>query len=204
MDTKIQTIIENNSIIQEKTSKVYEAGKKSEYDTFWDAYQSNGQPRNYSNRFFSWDKSIYRPKYPIIAYKNGSCQNCFAYSNITDTLVDITFEENCDVQYFFQQCKSLVTVRKITCAKTSKLTNLFYQCIALRDITFEGEIGYGFNISYSSAVTHDSLMNIINHLYDYKAAGSTSTYTMTFGATNLAKLTDAEKAIATQKGWTLA
>ena len=32
---------------------------------------------------------------------------------------------------------------------------------------------------------------------------STETHTVTFGTTNLAKLTDAEKAIATQKGWTL-
>ena len=38
----------------------------------------------------------------------------------------------------------------------------------------------------------------------YESEGSASTHTVTLGATNLAKLTDAEKAIATQKGWTLA
>jgi hypothetical protein len=45
-------------------------------------------------------------------------------------------------------------------------------------------------------------MNVINILKDY--SGSGTTYTLTLGSTNLAKLTDAEKAIATEKGWTLA
>ena len=46
------------------------------------------------------------------------------------------------------------------------------------------------------------ILSILNCLKDYKDSGTT--YTVTLGATNLAKLTDAEKAIATQKGWTLA
>jgi uncharacterized protein YndB with AHSA1/START domain len=45
-------------------------------------------------------------------------------------------------------------------------------------------------------------MNIIGCLSDY--SGSGTTHTCTIGTANLAKLTDAEKAIATEKGWTLA
>ena len=56
-----------------------------------------------------------------------------------------------------------------------------------------------FNISYSTNFTREALVEILNNL-----ATVTTTQTLTMGATNLAKLTDADKAIATGKGWTLA
>lgn len=85
---------------------------------------------------------------------------------------------------------------------TNGFSNTFYNCTNLKNITFEGVIGKnGLNFSYSPLLTHDSLMSIINCLKDYSG---TSSYSITLGATNLAKLTDTEKAIATQKGWTLA
>lgn len=49
-----------------------------------------------------------------------------------------------------------------------------------------------------SKLTHDSLLNILNALPE-----TTEAYTCTLGSTNLAKLTDEEKAIAIDKGWTL-
>jgi hypothetical protein len=51
-------------------------------------------------------------------------------------------------------------------------------------------------------LTHDSLMNIINKLYDRASAGY-SVITLKLHANHLALLTDDEKAIATNKGWTL-
>lgn len=60
-------------------------------------------------------------------------------------------------------------------------------------------ISENIDFSYSRQLTHDSLMSIINNL-----AEVSSTKTLTLGSTNLAKLTDDEKAIATNKGWTLA
>ena len=57
------------------------------------------------------------------------------------------------------------------------------------------------NLSKCVNLTHDSIMNVIRGLADL--TGQTSV-TLTLGATNLAKLTDEEKAIATSKNWTLA
>lgn len=56
-----------------------------------------------------------------------------------------------------------------------------------------------FNISSSTNFTREALVEILNNL-----ATVTTTQTLTMGATNLAKLTDEDKAIATNKGWTLA
>lgn len=56
-----------------------------------------------------------------------------------------------------------------------------------------------FSISSSTKFTREALVEILNNL-----ATITSTQTLTMGATNLAKLTDEDKAIATNKGWTLA
>lgn len=53
-----------------------------------------------------------------------------------------------------------------------------------------------------SPLSHDTLIRILNALYDY--SDSPDTYTLTLGSTNLEKLTDYEKSIATEKGWTLA
>ncbi len=53
-------------------------------------------------------------------------------------------------------------------------------------------------------LTVQSLMNVINNLYDFVGNGSTTTKTLTLGTTNLNKLTAEQKAVATNKGWVLA
>ena len=96
-----------------------------------------------------------------------------------------------------QSLKSL----EVTFGKETGYSGTFGGCKALENLLVHGTIGQnGFNVSQSTKLTHDSLMSIINAL----EAKTEGTWTVTLGATNLAKLTDAEKAIATQKGWTLA
>ena len=101
----------------------------------------------------------------------------------------------------------LVTLEKLILKDDGSQTfgSPFVDCISLKDISIEGVIGQSINfsacpLSYKSLM--DSNYGILHHLKDYSGTGTTKT--ITFGATNLAKLTDAEKAIATQKGWTLA
>ena len=60
------------------------------------------------------------------------------------------------------------------------------------------------DISHLTQLDHSSLLVIINGLYDYVSAGNSRTRYIKLGATNLAKLSDEEKAIATNKGWTIA
>ena len=52
-------------------------------------------------------------------------------------------------------------------------------------------------------LTKESVLNVLNNLYDRNTAGY-SVVTLPFHTNSLALLTDEEKAIATNKGWTLA
>lgn len=105
----------------------------------------------------------------------------------------------------FAYCSDLHTIPVIDLSSASNLSTMFTDCGKLENITFNGVIKRtGLDLSPCSKLTHDSLMSAINALYDWKSNGGTSTYKLTLGSTNLAKLTDAEKAIATEKGWTLA
>lgn len=61
---------------------------------------------------------------------------------------------------------------------------------------------YTLDLSGCRKLTHDSLMNVINNLYDIATAG-VQPQQLQLGSANLTKLTDEEKAIATNKGWSL-
>ena len=80
----------------------------------------------------------------------------------------------------------------------TNFNHCFRNCAALTTITGNPNFKTSLNLSLPN-LTHDSLMVVINGLQTV-----TSTQTLTLGSTNLAKLTDAEKKIATDKGWTLA
>ena len=75
---------------------------------------------------------------------------------------------------------------------------MFSHCYKLENLQAPKNIKSDIKFSDCTNLTHDSLMSIINNLKTV-----TSTKTLTLGTTNLAKLTDDEKAIATNKGWTL-
>ena len=61
---------------------------------------------------------------------------------------------------------------------------------------------YQLKMSDSTRLTHDSLMNVINNLYDIATKGC-NTQQVVMGSTNLAKLTAEEVSIGTSKGWSI-
>ena len=85
-------------------------------------------------------------------------------------------------------------------SNVTNATDSFWNCQSLTDLGGFIGLKVGINLSACTALTHDSLLNVINKVADVTA----SPKTLTLGSTNLAKLTDEEKAIATSKGWTLA
>lgn len=73
---------------------------------------------------------------------------------------------------------------------------------AFRTTASENNSDYQMNVSKNTKLTHESLMNIINGLYDIKSAG-VKPQQLILGSTNLVKLTEDEIAIATNKGWNI-
>ena len=104
------------------------------------------------------------------------------------------------VQYMnsmFSGCKKLTAVPQFDASKVTNMSYMFSSCSSLKSILMTG-MSTNFDISPSTQFEESDLVTILNNL-----ATVTQTRTLTMGATNLAKLTDAEKAIATNKGWTL-
>lgn len=66
----------------------------------------------------------------------------------------------------------------------------------------ENNNDYQMNVSQNTKLTHESLMNVINGLFDIASLGVKSQQ-LVLGSTNLAKLTEDEITIATNKGWTV-
>ena len=89
-------------------------------------------------------------------------------------------------------------------SKVTTANGAFTQMYNLTDLIMP-PFGRGFRVSFniSSAIylTHESLMSVLESLGDITGS---ATQTLTIGSKNLAKLTDEEKAIATNKGWSLA
>ena len=105
-----------------------------------------------------------------------------------------------NMRAMFEYCSSLTTVPEMETSNLNDTYDMFWDCRSLTDLGGFKGLKCNLDLSPCPALTHDSLMNVIN-----KAADVTSSpKTLTLGATNLAKLSDAEKAIATGKGWTLA
>lgn len=83
-------------------------------------------------------------------------------------------------------------------------TNPFYYATNLETIEEMGVInGTNFSVSHCEKLTIDSLMVIINALFDCVGNGETTTKNCTIGEVNLAKLTEEQIAVATSKGWIL-
>ena len=77
--------------------------------------------------------------------------------------------------------------------------SMFSYCSSLEEIHMIN-INANLSISASTKFTREALLEIIGNL----KAQTSGTKTLTMGSKNLAKLTDEDKAIATNKGWTLA
>lgn len=104
------------------------------------------------------------------------------------------------INAMFTSCKALTTLdcSNFDLTNCNIISGAFSNCTVLVDFYPPQNIKVDMTVSNSNALSHDSLVRIINNLMEI-----TTTKTLTLGTTNLAKLSDEELAVATNKGWTL-
>lgn len=120
-----------------------------------------------------------------------------------------------NMDYMFYGCKVLKKIPKLKANSVKELMNCFVSCNELENFGGLENIGeaylttkaelysyYTIALNYSTKLTHESLMNVINNLYDIKTAG-VKTQRLILISTTLSKLTADEIAVATNKGWTV-
>lgn len=120
-----------------------------------------------------------------------------------------------EISQTFNGCSSLQTIPELNFEKVNNASYAFGGCTALTNLGGFKNLGqnypttaarngylYKVDLSASNNLTHDSLMNVINKVYDIAGKG-VAAQNLTIGSTNIAKLTAEEIAIATNKGWTI-
>ena len=101
----------------------------------------------------------------------------------------------------FYGCRSLTSIT-IPSSVTDIVSNAFFNCSNLENVTLEEDFqGSGLNLSASTKFSVDTMIAMFNALADLTVQQAK---TLTLGSTNLAKLTNEQIAIATEKNWTLA
>lgn len=117
------------------------------------------------------------------------------------------------INWAFAYCLSLTTIPQLDTSSVIVVNGMFVRCYALTTLGGFKDLGkaysttqsanysnYTLDLSESNNLTHDSLMNVINNLYDIASIG-VQPQKLVLGSRNLAKLTEEEIAIATNKGW---
>lgn len=132
-------------------------------------------------------------------------------------LINITAKE--DMSSAFQNCNALVKLNKINCEKVTNISSAIEYTYNLTDLGGFENIGkaylttqsqnnlyYKIKMSDSTKLTEQSLINVLNGLYDIKTKGC-KPQQLILGSNNLAKLTSEEGQTALSnaqaKGWTV-
>ena len=197
------SIAEKLITIAENEQRVYEKGKQTEYDRFWDNYQSNGSRVSYNSGFRGkgWNSEIYKPKYPILS---TDCECLFSsITKIPDTLVPIDTTAN--LNYAFNWATGFVTIRELTVTANVTYTNCFDGLDKLVNITFKGEIGRNISFSYSDKLSKASIQSIVSHLSDTETGRTLTLKTTAINNAFTGGSTGTEwlNLVATKSNWTI-
>ena len=107
-----------------------------------------------------------------------------------------------NMSYMFFGCNSLTAIPQLDTAAVTKMNDTFNGCYSLESISFNGSVtgwaGYAVSLKDCS-LGHAAIVAFFNSLPTITSAKA---ITLT-GNPGVSELTDAEKAIATGKGWTL-
>ena len=118
------------------------------------------------------------------------------------------------LSYAFQRCSRLEELQELDASNLVNIINIFASCIKLKHFGGLKDLGKAYlptessNYSYytlnltSTVLDYESIMNVINKVYDIRSLGIAS-QTIRVSAEILALLSEADIAIANLKGWNI-
>ena len=139
--------------------------------------------------------------------------NMFYNCSSLETIPLLNTSKVTSVYSMFSNCSSLTTIPKLDFGKVSTIANILSSARNVENLGGFENLGaaylttasanysnYRLDLRSCTKLTHESLMNVINNLYDIKTKGCKA-QSLRLGSTNLAKLTAEEIQIATDKGF---
>ena len=178
---------------------------KQIYDN-WDSSNTN-----MTQMFTSDNQLVFMPLVDTsnITKMNFAFNNCYYLINIPSLNTSNVQE----APAIFDDCTGLKSLPMLDFSNMVRLSNISFNIPNLVNLGGFKDLGkaylttaqenysrYTLTLYNCVNLTHDSLMNVINNLYDIKSKGCNN-QSLALGSTNLAKLTEEEIAIATNKGW---
>ena len=148
--------------------------------------------------------------------------NCYMTFSSCSKLETIIFPDDIgtkfgatNIEQMFRACINLTTLPLINASNVINIYWLFYQTKNITNLGGFRNLGeaylttqsanytdYSLDVSQCSLIIKQSIINVLNNLYDIASKGC-NTQSIVLGSTNIAKLTEDEIAIATNKGWTV-
>jgi hypothetical protein len=188
------SIAEKLTAVAENVPKVYEAGKKAQYDEFWDSFIGI---KDYNNMFAGemWNDTTFKPKYNIIVgalnintmFYNNACtnikkafedkglifdiskavstSNLFTYAS-TEELPIIDVSSSGNIAGIFSNMSRLTTIDGFKFKNGVSFANVFNSTSKLENITIIDSVisVNNFDIHWSTKLSAASLYSIINAL----------------------------------------
>lgn len=178
---------------------------------------------DFSHAFNSYNKLIQVSKFDTS--KGTNFTQMFSYCNELTSIPELDTSNGTNFNGMFSYCYKLISIPELDTSKGTNFYGMFNYCYKLysvpeldvsngtnfdwifgdcKELTVFGglkNVKLSFSLNKSTKLTKDSLLNVLNKLADLTGSEQQK---LTLGSTNLEKLTDQEKAIATNKNWILA
>ena len=160
---------------------------------------------------FSYCKNL--KTIPTMNTNKVTTMSMMFYNSGITTIPELDTSKVTSAYNMFYSCHGLITIPKLNFENVNNVSGILSGASNVVNIGGFENLGkayltnksanytnYGLVLTNCSKLTHDSLMNIINNLYDIKTKGCQA-QRLQLGPKNLAKLTEEEIQIATDKGF---
>ena len=198
-----------NSSLTEFPSDVFDFSQKTNFYRCWEGCSnltSFPQLDLHNGTYFhsAWYGCKSLTSFPQLDLSNGSSfYSAWGFCSSLKEFPALDLHNGNSFGTAWVYCTSLTTFPALDLHNGTYFGGAWNNCTSLTTLGGFGAIKESIDLSASAKLTVDSIMNVITQAANLNELGITDK-TMTLGSTNLAKLTDEQKAVATNKGWTLA